>query len=170
MSTVTKPVILDETAQTIASRLNDIKSAIQNQSSTLNNLQDVNITNVANNQTLHYDSATSQWVNGNIGNGDMLVSVYDDDNAVATAGGIADYVAGQISGIESIQKSSLPTAAAANIGKIYQYIGATNANYTNGYFYKCVENGGAYSWQAIRVQAGGGTFSVSGETVTYNNA
>ena len=32
------------------------------------------------------------------GNGDMTKAVYDDDNAVANAGGIADYVSGQTSG------------------------------------------------------------------------
>ena len=32
------------------------------------------------------------------GNGDMTRAVYDDDNAVANAGGIADYVSGQVGG------------------------------------------------------------------------
>lgn len=37
------------------------------------------------------------------------------------------------------QVDSLPTAGASQEGKIYQYIGATDQNYTNGYFYKCTE-------------------------------
>ena len=37
------------------------------------------------------------------------------------------------------QVDSLPAAGASQVGKIYQYIGATDANYTNGYFYKCTE-------------------------------
>ena len=37
------------------------------------------------------------------------------------------------------QVDSLPTADASQEGKIYQYIGATDSTYTNGYFYKCTE-------------------------------
>lgn len=36
-----------------------------------------------------------------------------------------------------IQKSTMPTASADLVGKIYQFIGTTDASYTNGYFYKC---------------------------------
>ena len=50
------------------------------------------------------------------------------------------------------QLSTMPTAAAAYAGKTYQYIGATNANYTHNYFYECVENSGSYSWQVSQVQ------------------
>lgn len=39
--------------------------------------------------------------------------------------------------LEKIQVKSLPTASAQEEGNIYQYIGETDANYTNGYFYKC---------------------------------
>ena len=42
---------------------------------------------------------------------------------------------------QTIQVSVLPTAGASELGNIYQYIGQTNQNYTNGYFYKCVSNG-----------------------------
>jgi len=56
---------------------------------------------------------------------------------------------------ESIQVSTMPTASATELDKIYQYIGATDVNYTNGYFYKCVSDGGnpaTYSWSNIQVQ------------------
>ena len=39
---------------------------------------------------------------------------------------------------DSIQVSSMPVAGAGEEGKIYQFVGTTDANYTNGYFYKCV--------------------------------
>lgn len=55
-----------------------------------------------------------------------------------------------------IQKTTLPTASATEEGNIYQYTGATTGIYTNGYFYKCINNGGTYSWEAISVQSGGG--------------
>lgn len=47
---------------------------------------------------------------------------------------ITDLDAGQV-----IQVDVLPTASATEEGKIYQYIGATDSTYTNGYFYKCTE-------------------------------
>ena len=33
---------------------------------------------------------------------------------------------------------TMPIASASNLGKVIQYVGTTDANYTNGYFYKCV--------------------------------
>ena len=56
---------------------------------------------------------------------------------------------------DTIQMSTLPTASASELGKIYQYIGATDVNYTNGYFYKCVSDGqqpATYSWVQTNVQ------------------
>lgn len=53
----------------------------------------------------------------------------------------------------SIQKTELPFASSTEEGKIYQYIGATGT-YTNGYFYKCVEQTptgfGRYEWQELK--------------------
>lgn len=56
---------------------------------------------------------------------------------------------------DAIQVSSMPTAAAGEEGKIYQFVGTTDANYTNGYFYKCVSDGqnpATYSWTQTDVQ------------------
>ena len=53
------------------------------------------------------------------------------------------------------QVSTLPTASSDLLGKILQYVGTTDSNYTNGYFYKCVSDGGAtptYSWENIDTQ------------------
>lgn len=61
------------------------------------------------------------------------------------------------------QVATLPTAASTNEGRIYQFTGTTDANYTNGYFYKCVSDGAAsptYSWEQINVQSGGGSTNV----------
>ena len=62
--------------------------------------------------------------------------------------------------IQITQYETLPTASADNIGKIAQYIGTTDSNYTNGYFYQVVSDGqdpATYSWENIQVQAGGGS-------------
>lgn len=60
------------------------------------------------------------------------------------------------SGGQTIQYTEMPTAEAAIEGEIVQYIGATDSTYTNGYFYKCVENSGSYIWENIQVQTGSG--------------
>ena len=58
------------------------------------------------------------------------------------------------------QVSTMPTAAVGELDKIYQYVGTTDANYTNGYFYECVSDGqtpATYSWTQtdVQPQAGG---------------
>lgn len=55
---------------------------------------------------------------------------------------------------------TMPTASVDLVGTIVQYVGTTTANYTNGYFYKCVSDGAVtptYSW--IEVISGGGSES-----------
>jgi len=61
--------------------------------SDLDDLSDVAISSATNGQVLTYDSSSSKWKNANAsGTGDMLKSVYDSTNAVATAGGIVAYI------------------------------------------------------------------------------
>ncbi len=58
-----------------------------------------------------------------------------------------------------IQYSTMPAVTSTDAGKIVQFVGTTTSTYTNGYFYKCVEdseNPGTYKWDAVSVQAGGG--------------
>lgn len=54
------------------------------------------------------------------------------------------------------QYSTMPTAGASYVGRIVQYIGATNVNYTEGYYYKCTVTGEVgsevYSWEQINIQ------------------
>lgn len=60
---------------------------------------------------------------------------------------------------QTIQVDVLPTAGADELGNIYQFVGTTDSNYTNGYFYKCVSDGATpavYSWEAVEVQASSG--------------
>ena len=57
---------------------------------------------------------------------------------------------------DTMQFNTMPNASVDYLGKIVQYTGTTNANYTNGYFYVCVgttENDvTTYSWSNIDVQ------------------
>lgn len=83
---------------------------------------------------------------------------------VATTGQYSDLI-GKPTIPDPTQVSTLPTASADELGKIYQFVGTTDANYTNGYFYKCVSDGATpavYSWTAIEVQAGGGSSYTAG--------
>lgn len=74
----------------------------------------------------------------------------------------------KVIGSTGLQVSEFPTASAAYVGHIYLYVGSTTQNYTNGYFYKCVENNSTnpstYSWQRINVQPSG-SGSGSGQTI-----
>lgn len=65
---------------------------------------------------------------------------------------------------DEIQVETLPTAEASIAGKILQYVGATTAEYTNGFFYQCVQSGGVYVWIEKNVQTGGG----GGEDIAVN--
>ena len=61
---------------------------------------------------------------------------------------------GEGGGGGSIQVDVFPTASAAELGNIYQYIGGNTLTYTNGCFYKCVvgDTPGTYKWEPISVE------------------
>ena len=63
---------------------------------------------------------------------------------------------------ENAQFDTMPTASSENVGQIVQYVGETTEDFINGYFYKCVEESGVYSWVNKNVQTGG-----SGGTSDY---
>lgn len=69
-----------------------------------------------------------------------------------------------------VQVSTMPTASASLLGKIYQFVGTTTSSYTNGYFYKCVEGStsGTYEWSAVDVQASGNTVDSALSTTSEN--
>ena len=71
---------------------------------------------------------------------------------------IANSVVAEALQMKATQLSTLPTASANYLGKIVQYVGATNATYIHGYFYECVSDGAAtpaYSWSNTSVGSGG---------------
>lgn len=61
------------------------------------------------------------------------------------------------------QYDAMPTADATMVGAIVQYTGTTTSSYTKGFFYKCTESGGSYSWVQTDVQpsSGGGISDVT---------
>ena len=64
-----------------------------------------------------------------------------------------DKTSSQLSLQDIIQYATLPEASASLLGKIYQYIGATTADYKKGFFYQCVydSENSAYVWQKTDV-------------------
>lgn len=68
---------------------------------------------------------------------------------------------------DAIQVSTMPTAGADEVGKVYQFIGTTDASYTHGYFYECVSDGqtpATYSWTRVDVQPGSSLPSQTGNS------
>lgn len=104
---------------------------------------------------INLDGTTSGWEL--IGSTSIDLSGYVTTSALNTA--LADYTTTTAltallnAKQDTVQFSTVPTASADYIGRVVQYVGTTNANYTNGYFYKCVEDSDSYSWDAIPVQA-----------------
>lgn len=89
----------------------------------------------------------------------------DKDNTLVH---LEDY----LSNNEFSQLEELPEASEEILGKIYQYIGETDEDFTQGYFYKCViDESENYIWENIQVQQGGGggdTNSWVGTLAEYN--
>lgn len=132
-----------------------INSTASGGASSLADLDDVNIDNPADGQLLIYDFDNDEWVNE-----DMVQSDWNEaDNTKA------DYIKNKPT-IEHIQVSTMPTASADKVGKIYQYVGETDSDYTNGYFYKCVSlsdgyvapDGNTYKYKTEFYASAGGTW------------
>ena len=98
-----------------------------------------------------YNPATKLYVDSGLSNKqDSLVS----GTNIKTVNGSSVLGAGDIV-TEQIQYSSVPTANAANLGKIIQYTGTTSGSYHKGYFYICSSNGEqepTYSWVRLDLQ------------------
>ena len=69
----------------------------------------------------------------------------------------------------TLKVSTLPTASADELGKIYQYIGTTSGSIVHNYFYECVSDGAViptYSWQNVSVQP---TATPTASGTTFDN-
>ena len=100
-----------------------------------------------------WDTDTSAWVDSDTKG--QVTSVNNQTGAVTLTASDVGALPDSTVIPEATQVSALPTASATEEGKIYQFIGTTDANYTNGYFYKCVSDGGnpaTYSWTRVDVQ------------------
>lgn len=115
------------------------------------------------------DADLGKWREFTSGSGATNLADLGDVNITTPANGEVmkynngEWVNAEDAGGQTIQYAELPTASASNVGKIAQYIGATTQDYTNGWFYKCVEStetAGTYLWTHENVDQGvpsGGT-------------
>ena len=118
-----------------------------------------------------WDSDGSDWKDGDtkgqvtsVNNQTGAVTLGINDVAPTQTGksgyvlGTDGFVAGWVEP-EIVQRSTMPVASQDEEGNIYQFIGTTDANYTHGYFYECVSDGGnpaTYSWTQTDVQPSSG--------------
>ena len=98
---------------------------------------------------------------GGVTKGSFSLNQASGDTIALDAGGlIGDFVP---------QYTTMPTADISHVDQIVQYKGATDSTYTNGYFYKCVEEGGVYSWSQVSVQPGTSDYSTLSNKPSINS-
>ena len=68
---------------------------------------------------------------------------------VTNIGDGLEYVAGTKTLKSTIQSAVMPTPASVYRNRIVQYTGETTTDYTNGYFYRCIQEGGSYKWEEV---------------------
>lgn len=117
-----------------------------------------------------WDDDNSAWIDSDqkgqvtsVNNQTGVVTL-DINDVAPTQTGFSGYVLGTDGFVagwvkpEIVQRSVLPQASEEEVGKIYQYVGATDGTYTNAYFYKCVSDGqtpATYSWVRVDAQPAG---------------
>lgn len=68
---------------------------------------------------------------------------------------------------DKMQYAVMPTASATLVGQIYQYIGTTDASYTNGYFYKCTATGSTPASATISQTSGSSLSDLAVNAATF---
>lgn len=68
---------------------------------------------------------------------------------------------------DKMQFDSMPEATQGLAGRIFQYTGATNANYVNGYFYRCAQTGSTPSSATITQSGSGSMTDLAVNVVTF---
>ncbi len=98
---------------------------------------------------------------GGVTKGSFSLNQASGDTIALDAGGlIGDFVP---------QYVTMPTADISHADQIVQYKGVTDSTYTNGYFYKCIEEGGVYSWSQTSVQPGISDYSTLSNKPSINS-
>jgi hypothetical protein len=106
------------------------------------------------NENLHASISGAQSLNGrlNVGGSTKDYNKLDNKPQINGIELIGDITLEQLKAQSIFQYSEMPEANEDYLGKIVQYIGETDENYTNGYFYKCEEESGSYFWTNIQIQ------------------
>lgn len=90
-------------------------------------------------------SGTAYEGNKGKANADAIIAIKDGAN-IDSFGDVESALGDKQ---DTMQFSTMPAASATYVGKIVQYTGATTSTYTNGYFYKCLEDTGSYYWEDL---------------------
>lgn len=138
-------------------------------------LDDVNLDDLTEGDVLVWDSVNEKWVNkakfdeyktaftGTQAQWNALTpaqqNVYEIIN-ITDDGEVINL------GVYLEKKATLPTANADNLGKIYIYTGASNANYKKGACYECQQVGQNYTW--VQVSVSKDDFNALGTASTKN--
>lgn len=80
-----------------------------------------------------------------------ILNYQSTDSEYPTARAVVSYVETQVDNSRT-QYNSMPIPSSARVNQIIQYTGTTTQNYTNGYFYKCINNGSTYKWEQFDIQ------------------
>lgn len=64
--------------------------------------------------------------------------------------------------------ATMPAASAEYVTNLVQYIGTSNVNYTNGFFYRSILNGTDYEWRQVNIQPNDDIPHWSGTKAQYN--
>lgn len=115
---------------------------------------------------VYKDAATTVQPNAVRYRAMVQLAITATDEALETCTSVLIDVAGLKRGRDT-RVTTMPVASVDNLGDIYQYVGATDATYTNGYFYKCVSDGATppvYSWEQTNVQPVGVTINDNATT------
>ena len=98
------------------------------------------------NELFYADQAYQTAIPGRL---DVLYISVDTDSCYRFNGTIFVMVGGKS---ETIQVDQLPIGSATELGKVYQYIGASTSTLVHGHFYECFSNGATppvYSWDSV---------------------
>lgn len=110
---------------------------------------DVTINQDSNNKLQVKDSAISDAKLSPLVKSTAIPASGAVDTKLATEKAVKDFGDTKVT-----QYSIMPNAGADYENKIVQFIGTTTSDFVNGYFYKCVNDGGIYYWQAVTFSDG----------------
>lgn len=115
------------------------------------------------NSDAEFDAARWQEINSTDGNYDIVANKFALPNRFTSADKKMFYAYEEnifyfwngtewVAQKNVVQRDVMPAPSSLLTERIVQYVGASDEDYTRGYFYECKENGGMYFWTPIETQ------------------